>query len=72
MTRSRLKQAVQQGQVSQPPTILPDWLPGDQNSSFNFVCVLSEAELGSVGSQRTQGEASRPLCRLNSVPSSVR
>lgn len=69
MTRSRLKQAVQQGQVSQPPTILPDWLPGDQN--FNFVRVLSEGELESIGSQRTQGDASRPLCRLNSVPSRV-
>lgn len=71
MTRSRLKQAVQQGQVSQTPTILPDCSPGDQNSSFNFACVLSEAELESVGSQRTQGEVSRPLCRLNSVPSCV-
>lgn len=71
MTRSRLKQAVQQGQVSQPPTILFDWLAGDQNSPFNFVCVFSEAELGSIGSQCTQGEASRPLCGLNSVPSSV-
>lgn len=69
MTRSRLKQAVQQGQVSQPPTILPDWLPGDQNSLISSVCFQKL----SWGLSAANAPKVKPLiyCAGRTVPSSV-